>query len=84
VGHRFQIVIAPTRRSDTDNNARASRFGRLKAILAGFTLIVFALAALIAALVLGYIIAAILSLTFIVIIAVLLVKSVLRRHLPRE
>lgn len=77
---RFQIVIASPARGETANSYRLTRFGRVKNILAGIAVITVALAVLAAALILGYIIAAVLAIIVIVVIAVLALKSLFRRR----
>jgi hypothetical protein len=77
VNRRFQIVIASPG-NDTSNTL--TRFGRFKKLLAGLAVITAALAVLIAALILGYMIAVLLSIVFIFVIATLFVKSFFRRR----
>ncbi len=83
VNRRFQIVIASPRANEAGNTYRLTRFARFKNLLAGLALITLALGVLFAALILGYLIAAILSIVVIVVIAVLFVKSFFRRRADR-
>jgi hypothetical protein len=80
VKRRFQIVITQPSRSEAGNGAPLTRFGRFKTLLAGLALVTVALAVLIAALILGYIIAALASIVVIGVIAVLFVNSLFRRR----
>ena len=79
MNRRFQIVISQPSGSEAGNAAPSTRFGRFKTVMVGLALVTVALAVLIAALILGYIIAAGASIVVIVVIAVLFVKSLFRR-----
>lgn len=80
MNHRFQIVVAKASRSEAGHTTPLSPFGRFKTLLAGFALAIVALSVLVASVVLGYIIAVILSLFVIVVIAVFLLKALFRRR----
>ena len=77
---RFQIVISHPSGSEAGNTPPLTRVGRFKTLMAGLALVTVALAVLIAALVLGYIIAAVASIVLIVVIAILFAKSSFRRR----
>jgi len=80
MNRRFQIVLSHPSGSEAGKAAPLTRFERFKTLMAGLALVTVALAILIAALILGYIIAAVASIVVIVVIAVLFVKSLFRRR----
>jgi Na+/citrate or Na+/malate symporter len=80
---RFQIVIAPPAARNTPGGAdRLTRLGRFKTLLMGIGLAIVALAVLIAALILGYVLAAVFCVIVILAVAASFVRLIVLPKRP--